>query len=134
MVSIALPVGISFFTFQLVSYLADVYRQQSEATTNLDCSWLYVAFFPKLVAGPSERQDRLQPQFEETRAPMNEETFREGLYHVLTGLFKKVVIADNLAVIANYVYEDVYKRQLRVLAALIVLEPVINFCRIERRA
>lgn len=103
-VSIALPVGISFFTFQLVSYLADVYRQKSEATTNLECFALYVAFFPKLVAGPIERQDRLQPQFEEVRAPMNEETFREGLYHVLTGLFKKVVIADNLAVIANHVY------------------------------
>jgi D-alanyl-lipoteichoic acid acyltransferase DltB (MBOAT superfamily) len=108
-VSIALPVGISFFTFQLVSYLADVYRQKSEATTHLECFALYVAFFPKLVAGPIERQDRLQPQFEEARPPMNEETFREGLFHVLTGLFKKVVIADNLAV--NIIETRIIERQ-----------------------
>jgi len=104
-VHIALPVGISFFSFQLVSYLADVYRQKSPATTDWLSFGLYAAFFPKLVAGPIERQDRLQPQFEEARPPMTEETFREGLFHVLTGLFKKVVIADNLAVIANHVYD-----------------------------
>ena len=102
-VSMALPVGISFFTFQLVSYLADVCRKKSEVTTNLECFALYVAFFPKLIAGPIEQQDRLQPQFLEARPLVNEETFREGLYHVLTGLFKKVAITDNQAMIANHV-------------------------------
>lgn len=104
-VKIGLPVGISFFTFQLLSYVLDVYRRKHGATRHpLDFA-LYVSFFPQLVAGPIERQDRLQPQLEEPRkSGFTEEMFREGLYHVMLGLFKKVVIADNLAVIANHVY------------------------------
>lgn len=103
--SIALPVGISFFTFQLLSYLLDVYREKSEPTQNLLEFANFVAFFPHIAAGPIARQDRLQPQFETPRERMSEDTFREGLYHIMIGLFRKVVVADNMAVIVNHVYD-----------------------------
>lgn len=102
---IAAPVGISFFTFQLLTYLLDVYREKSEATTRFWDFALYVAFFPHIMAGPIARQDRLQPQFESPRPWLDQDTFRSGLYLVMTGLFRKVVVADNLAVIANNVYD-----------------------------
>ncbi len=103
-VKIVAPVGISFFTFQLLTYLLDVYREKSEATTRFWDFALYVSFFPHVMAGPIARQDRLQPQFESARSWLDEESFRSGLYLVMTGLFRKVVVADNLAVIANHVY------------------------------
>ncbi|MGV3658739.1 MAG: MBOAT family O-acyltransferase [Prosthecobacter sp.] len=103
-VKIAAPVGISFFTFTQLTYLLDVYREKSEATRRFWDYALYVSFFPHIMAGPISRQDRLQPQFEEPRPWLDEERFRSGLYLIMTGLFRKVVVADNLAVIANHVY------------------------------
>ena len=101
--SLLLPVGISFYTFQTMSYTIDVYRGEFEYTRNLADFALFVSFFPHLVAGPIVRASKLLPQLSGPR-PRRPDDFREGLYHVLTGLFKKVVVADNLAVIAHTVF------------------------------
>jgi alginate O-acetyltransferase complex protein AlgI len=101
-----LPMGISFYTFQTLSYTIDVYRKQRDPEYHLGYFALYVTFFPQLVAGPIERSDRLIPQLRK------EQTFDygrtvEGLQRMVWGFFKKVVIADNLAVAVNHVYGNV---------------------------
>jgi alginate O-acetyltransferase complex protein AlgI len=100
---IVLPVGISFYTFQTMSYTIDVYRRQLPAARNLLDFALYVSFFPQLVAGPIERATRLLPQVFHPRAHHRGD-FAEGLFHVLTGLFKKVFVADTLAMVVNAVF------------------------------
>ena len=104
--NVLLPVGISFYTFQTLSYSIDVYRGEKTAEKHLGIFALYVAFFPQLVAGPIERSTRLLPQLRK------ENTFdfvrvKEGLLLMLWGFFKKIVIADRLAVVVNTVYNDV---------------------------
>ncbi len=102
---IVLPVGISFYTFQSLSYVVDVYRGKIVAERNpLDYA-LYVAFFPQLVAGPIERATHLLPQFKRERTFSGSE-FESGLQLIVWGLFKKIVIADNLAPYVNAVYAD----------------------------
>jgi len=100
---VVLPVGISFYTFQTLSYTIDVYRGHTEPATNLLDFALYVSFFPQLVAGPIERSSRLLPQILAPRV-VTPEAVSEGLYHVAMGLFKKVVLADNMAPIVNHVF------------------------------
>jgi len=108
-VSIVLPVGISFYTFQALSYTIDVYRGDTEPTRNLRDFALYVAFFPQLVAGPIERSSRLLPQVVNPRVRRHDD-FADGLFLVMIGLFKKIVIADNLALIVNGIFaEDMSK-------------------------
>ena len=97
---ILLPVGISFYTFQELSYTIDVYRGRTKAVRNLLDFALYVSFFPQLVAGPIERSYQLIPQLLNPRK-IDEGDFSAGLYLVLMGLFRKVVIADNMAALAN---------------------------------
>lgn len=101
--NIILPVGISFYTFQTLSYTIDVYRKEIEPAPSFLDFALYVSFFPQLVAGPIERSGRLLPQLVHPRQHRPGD-FREGLKHILLGLFKKVVIADNLAVVVNGVF------------------------------
>ncbi|MCW9014612.1 MAG: MBOAT family protein [Gammaproteobacteria bacterium] len=101
--NIVLPVGISFYTFQTMSYTIDVYRGRTTPTHQFLDFALYVSFFPQLVAGPIERSYKLLPQILEHR-PKLKENFVEGLYHVMIGMFKKVVIADNMAPIVNNVF------------------------------
>jgi alginate O-acetyltransferase complex protein AlgI len=103
-INLILPVGISFYTFQTLSYTIDVYRKQTRPARDFLDFALYVSFFPQLVAGPIERSSHLLPQVVNPRKPLDEERFRTGLYHVLRGLFLKVVIADNMALIANHVF------------------------------
>ena len=86
--NIILPVGISFYTFQTLSYTIDVYKGVTKPTKNLFDFALYVSFFPQLVAGPIERSYRLLPQILQPRDSLRN-NFSEGLYHVLFGLFKK---------------------------------------------
>ena len=105
---IVLPVGISFYTFQTMSYTIDVYRGVTRPVRNFLDFALYVAFFPKLVAGPIERSSRLMPQILKPRQ-RNGSDFAEGLYLVILGMFKKVVIADNMALIANAVFNSSYQ-------------------------
>ena len=97
---IVLPVGISFYTFQTLSYTIDVYRGTTKPVNNFLDFALYVSFFPQLVAGPIERSNRLVPQILNPR-PRRPDDFTTGLYLVATGLFMKIAVADNLAVIAN---------------------------------
>jgi alginate O-acetyltransferase complex protein AlgI len=102
LLNVILPVGISFYTFQSMSYTIDVYRRRTQPTKALLDYALYVFFFPQLVAGPIERSERLLPQMLNPRR--KQEDFREGLYHITLGLFKKIVIADNMAPIVNTVF------------------------------
>ncbi|WP_159021433.1 MBOAT family protein [Formosa sp. L2A11] len=94
--NIILPVGISFYTFQTLSYTIDIYRKQLEPTKNFVSFMAFVSFFPQLVAGPIERAKKLLPQFEAKRT-FNFDKAVDGLKQVLWGLFKKMVIADNCA-------------------------------------
>ncbi|MDX2285103.1 MAG: MBOAT family O-acyltransferase [Bacteroidia bacterium] len=92
---VILPVGISFFVFQSLSYTIDVYRKRIKAATDPVAFLAFVSFFPQLVAGPIERASNLLPQFYKARR-FDAEKAREGLRYILWGLFKKVVIADSL--------------------------------------
>jgi len=101
--NIILPVGISFYTFQTLSYTIDLYRGRIDVERNLLTFAVYVAFFPQLVAGPIERAGRLLPQF---RKPSRITTagIYYGTYLIAWGLFKKVVLADNVALFVNQVF------------------------------
>lgn len=101
--NIVLPVGISFYTFQTMGYTIDVYRGETKPERNLWDFALYVAFFPQLVAGPIERSSRLLPQIVKPRK-RSPEDFSQGLMLVMTGLFKKIVIADNMARLVDVVF------------------------------
>ena len=94
--NLLLPVGISFYTFQTLSYTIDVYRGQKVAEKHFGIFALYVSFFPQLVAGPIERSTRLIPQFHKKQI-FDYERVRSGLLLMLVGFFKKVVVADNLS-------------------------------------
>lgn len=98
-----LPVGISFFTFQTLSYVIDVYRGEVSAESHLGYYALYVSFFPQLVAGPIERSDNLIPQLRKART-FDYAEGNNGLKWIALGLFKKVVIADSLSIYVNMVY------------------------------
>lgn len=102
---IVLPVGISFYTFQTLSYTIDIYRKQLEPATKFVNFAAYVSFFPQLVAGPIERARDLLPQFQ-LRREFNYPQAVLGLRQVLWGLFKKMVVADNCALVANQVFAD----------------------------
>lgn len=103
--NIVLPVGISFYTFQCMSYSIDVYRGQLKPTDDLVSFALFVSFFPQLVAGPIERASRLLPQVLSPRK-MDAYRIREGGWLILNGLFVKMVVADNLSVIVDRYFEN----------------------------
>ena len=103
MLSIILPVGISFYTFQTLSYSIDVYLRKITPTRNIIDFFAFVSFFPQLVAGPIERAAHLLPQFQRRRA-FDYSAAADGMRQILWGLFKKVVIADNCADVANTVF------------------------------
>ncbi|MEL6649783.1 MAG: MBOAT family O-acyltransferase [Bacteroidota bacterium] len=100
-----LPVGISFYTFQTLSYTIDIYRGQQKAERHLGLYALYVSFFPQLVAGPIERSGNLLPQFK-TRQVLRYESIASGVQQMLWGFFKKLVVADRLALYVNEIYAD----------------------------
>ncbi len=100
---IVLPVGISFFTFQALSYTIDVYRGDAHAENNLTRFLAYIAFFPQLVAGPIERAGHLLRQFERPRRVTGQLVHR-GIWLIVYGYFVKVVIADGLAPIVDAAY------------------------------
>lgn len=102
---IILPVGLSFYTFQTLSYSLDVYLKKYKPTTNLLQFLCFVSFFPQLVAGPIERARALLPQFEKERE-FSKNQFIDGLRQILWGLFKKIVVADNVAIGANLIFSD----------------------------
>lgn len=104
--NLILPVGISFYTFQTLSYVIDVYRGDIRTEKNFFFYALFVSFFPQLVAGPIERPDNLIPQLRETHTFERENALRGSVYMIL-GFFKKVVVADGLSVYVDAVYNNV---------------------------
>jgi len=103
--NIVLPVGISFYTFQTLSYSIDVYRRKLKHTEDFMAFSAFVCFFPQLVAGPIERAKNLLPQFLKARK-FNYEQAADGMRQILWGLFKKVVVADNCAVFVNQIFDN----------------------------
>lgn len=104
--TLLLPVGISFYTFQAVGYIVDVYRRTITAERNLMTYALFVAFFPQLVAGPIERAANLLPQFKE-RHYFNGTNMIKGLNMMAWGYFMKLCIAENVAPYVNAVYNNI---------------------------
>jgi D-alanyl-lipoteichoic acid acyltransferase DltB (MBOAT superfamily) len=103
--NIILPVGISFYTFQTLSYTIDVYKRKLKPTKDFIAFAAFVGFFPQLVAGPIERATHLLPQFNKTRK-FDYSKAVDGMRQILWGLFKKLVVADNCAEFANYVFSN----------------------------
>ncbi len=103
--SIILPVGISFYTFQTLSYTIDVYKRKMEPTHDFIAFAAFVSFFPQLVAGPIERAKNLLSQFQQKRT-FRYEHATDGMRQILWGFFKKIVIADNSAMIANAIFAN----------------------------
>ncbi len=103
--NIILPVGISFYTFQTMTYSIDIYRGNLNPTYNFFNFGLFVSYFPQLVAGPIERAKRLLPQIENQRH-FNFDTFLRGLNLIFWGLFKKIFVADNLGIMVDEIYNN----------------------------
>lgn len=103
--SILLPIGLSFHTFQAMSYTIEVYRGKEKAERNFGIYALYVMYFPQLVAGPIERPQNMLWQFHKEHQ-FDYRNFTEGLKHIIWGLFKKVVIADRISEYVNTVYNN----------------------------
>ena len=103
--NVILPVGISFYTFQTLSYTLDVYKRRIEACKDPLAFFTFVSFFPQLVAGPIERASNLIPQFQKDKSFDSDEAVK-GLKQILWGLFKKVVIADSCASHADFIFSN----------------------------
>ena len=99
---IALPIGISFFTFQAISYVIDVYRGRGEAQKNLLNVGLYISFFPQLIAGPIVRYETIADQINNRKE--NLQDFSDGVVRFIIGLGKKVLLANNMALIADHAF------------------------------
>lgn len=128
-INIILPVGISFYTFQALSYTIDVYRRKINATTDIVEFFAFISFFPQLVAGPIERATNLLPQFQKKRN-FNYEQAVDGMRQMLWGFFKKVVVADNCAFFVNRywdLYEDFSGVSLLALAVLFTFQIYCDF-------
>ncbi len=102
---ILLPVGISFYTFQALSYTIDVYRHTMKPTHDVVAFFAFISFFPQLVAGPIERATNLLPQFLVPRT-FSYEKAADGMRQILWGLFKKMVVADNCARAVDLIFND----------------------------
>lgn len=103
--NIILPIGISFYTFQTLSYTLDIYRKRMKPTTSFLDFALFVSFFPQLLAGPIERARNLLPQIQKPRV-VTPDQLREGVHLVAWGLFKKMLLADNIAPIVNHIFSN----------------------------
>ena len=121
---IGLPLGISFYTFQTLSYTLDVYRGKIKATGNIMDFALYVSFFPQLLAGPIEKARRLLPQISSDRNVSGQD-YREGFTLILLGIYKKVYIADSLGIAIDFVFE-----QKNMEASLIILASILMTFRV----
>ena len=106
MLNLVLPVGVSFYTFQTLSYVIDVYRGDIEPEKNFFFYALFVSFFPQLVAGPIERPGNLVPQLREFH-PWNNDNAIKGAKHMIVGFFKKICVADIISIYVNSIYNDV---------------------------
>lgn len=126
-VDVALPVGISFYTFQSMGYAIDVYRGHTKAESHLLKFATYVACFPQLVAGPIERSDQLLPQIQ-SPAPMRYRNFVVGFRWMLAGALKKIVIADNVGPVVDIVYAAPHRHSALVLSVATFLFAFQIYC------
>ena len=118
--TLMLPVGISFYTFQTLSYVIDVYRGEVKAERHFGRYAAFISFFPQLVAGPIERTENLLPQINKKEFHFSYENASYGLKLMAWGFFKKLVIADNLGVYVDQIFNDVtYYRGFSVLLAVL---------------
>ena len=120
LLKIILPVGISFYTFQALSYSIDVYRGKIEPTKDIIAFFAFISFFPQLVAGPIERATNLLPQFLQNRK-FSYDQATDGMRQILWGLFKKIVVADNCATYVDQVWStyDTQSGSTLLLAAIL---------------
>ena len=129
--SIVLPIGISFYTFQTLSYIFDIYRGTSKAEKNLFRYALFVSFFPQLVAGPIERTGDLLPQINSLeKIRWNNDNVRNGLLLILYGMFLKLVIADRAAIVVNSVFDNYYLYgfvELAIAAVLFAIQISVSY-------
>lgn len=102
-IDILVPIGISYYTFQCIGYLVNIYRKIEKPEKHLGYFFIYNMFFPKFLSGPIERSEKFLPQIRSPK-PLAPETFRLGLKLIAFGLFKKMVIAERLSIIVNNVY------------------------------
>ncbi len=102
--NIALPIGISFFTFQAISYVIDVYRGHGKAQKNILNVGLYLSFFPQLIAGPIVRYETVAEQIEGRKE--NLQDFSKGVFRFIIGLGKKVLLSNQLAIVADYAFDN----------------------------
>lgn len=103
--TVLLPVGISFYTFQAIGYSIEVYHGRQKAETHFGRFALFISFFPQLVAGPVERSKNLIPQLNKLDAKFDYSRVSSGLKLILWGFFKKVVVADNIGMLVNEIYD-----------------------------
>lgn len=104
-INIVIPIGISFYTFQTMSYAIDIYREKLKPTDDIIAFFAFVSFFPQLVAGPIERAQNLLPQFLE-RKRFDREIASDGMRQILWGFFKKVAIADACGIFVNEIFAN----------------------------
>ena len=126
-VNVILPVGISFYTFQALSYTIDVYQKKIPATHDIVEFFAFISFFPQLVAGPIERATNLLPQFQQNRRFEYAKAV-DGMRQMLWGLLKKLVIADNCAAIVNSYWGQYYELSGIALFSLGVLFTFQIYC------
>lgn len=124
---IILPIGISFYTFQTLSYTIDIYRRQIKPTKDILAFFSFVSFFPQLVAGPIEKARNLLPQFLNKRV-FDEEKAKDGLRQILAGFIKKLVIADNLSEYTIYIVENYAEQSASVLLLGILSFAIQVYC------
>lgn len=127
MLHLILPVGISFYTFQALSYSIDVYRNKLEPTRDIIAFFAYVSFFPQLVAGPIERSTNLLPQFHKHRE-FDYSMAVAGVRQMLWGFFKKVVVADNCAIYVDDIWGNIAGQSSVNLAVAAALFSVQIYC------
>ena len=125
---IILPVGISFYTFQALSYSIDVYRGNIKPTKDIIAFFAFISFFPQLVAGPIERATNLLPQFLQKRTFSYEQGV-DGMRQILWGLFKKIVVADNCAMYVDQVWStyDTQSGSTLLLAAILFTFRILGY-------
>ena len=127
LLDIILPIGLSFHTFQAMSYTIEVYRGNQKAEKHFGIYALYVMFYPQLVAGPIERPQNMIHQFYEEHR-FNKDDFFIGSKMILWGMFKKVVIADRLAILVNQVYSNTGDHNATMLFLAAVFFAVQIYC------
>ncbi len=127
MVNVLLPVGISFYTFQTMSYMIDVYRGKVKAERNLGIYAAFISFFPQLVAGPIERTENLLPQIKSEKR-FDYDTAMHGIRRMLWGYFKKIAVADVCAIYVDAVYESLTSHTGFDLAIAVFLFTIQIYC------